>query len=211
MIGNLLAYLGVSALVIVTPGPDTALTIKNTLSGGRRSGIFTALGVSTGQAIWSVATSAGLAAVLLTVHPVFTAVQLAGGAYLVFLGAQAIRGTLSASIHGDGVAVSPARHAKEEIAGLRQGILSNLGNPKMAIFFTSLLPQFTSHAHREFFTFLGLGLIFCSLTLLWLSGYAVVVASVGAVLQRSAVRRALDAATGTILIGFGLRLAAERF
>ena len=88
VIAHFLAFLGVSAVVIVTPGQDTALTIRNTLLGGRRSGVMTALGVSTGQAIWALATSAGIAAVLQASEPAFEAVKLAGAAYLVWLGVQ---------------------------------------------------------------------------------------------------------------------------
>ena len=88
--GELLAFLGISALVIVTPGQDTALTIRNTLAGGRRAGSFTALGVSTGQAVWTLAASAGVAALLVASEPAFIALKLAGAAYLVFLGAQAL-------------------------------------------------------------------------------------------------------------------------
>ena len=88
MIVDLIGFLAVSALVIVTPGQDTALTIRNTLLGGRRGGALTALGVSTGQAVWAVATSAGVAAILVASEPAFTALKLAGAAYLVFLGIQ---------------------------------------------------------------------------------------------------------------------------
>src|SRR5213594_29952 len=91
MIPHFLAFLGVSVLVIVTPGPDTALTIRNTLLGGRRSGVFTAVGVAAGQTSWSVATSAGIAALLVASEPVFRGVRYAGAAYLAFLGIQALR------------------------------------------------------------------------------------------------------------------------
>src|SRR5438094_3520194 len=91
---NLAAFLGVSILVIVTPGQDTALTIRNTLLGGRRSGVLTATGVASGQFVWTVATSAGLAALIVASEPVFTALKLAGAAYLVFLGAQALYAAL---------------------------------------------------------------------------------------------------------------------
>jgi threonine/homoserine/homoserine lactone efflux protein len=85
-------------------------------------------------------------------------------------------------------------------------VLSNLGNPKMAVFFTSLLPQFGA----SFGSLLALGLVFCSLTLLWLSAYAIVVARAGVFLRRSSFRRALDGLSGLVLVALGLRLAAER-
>ena len=85
-------------------------------------------------------------------------------------------------------------------------MLSNLGNPKMAVFFTSLLPQFGS----SFPALLALGLVFCTMTLVWLSGYAAAVARAGDVLRRSRVRRTLDGLTGAVLVGLGLRLATDR-
>ena len=84
--GQFGAFLGISLLVIVTPGPDTALTIRNTLLGGRRSGLFTAVGVALGQATWTLAASAGIAALLVASEPAFVALKLAGAAYLVILG-----------------------------------------------------------------------------------------------------------------------------
>jgi threonine/homoserine/homoserine lactone efflux protein len=194
------AFLGVAAVVIVTPGQDTALTIRNTLLGGRRSGVFTAAGVSGGQAVWALATSAGVAAVLQASEPAFTAVKLAGAAYLVFLGLQTLVPALR----------SRDSKPKALLRGrpLRQGFVSNLGNPKMAIFFTSLLPQFATQP--SFGVLLVLGLVFCSLTLFWLTAYAFAVARAGDFLRRSRVRRAIDGLTGAVLVGLGLRLAAEQ-
>jgi threonine/homoserine/homoserine lactone efflux protein len=202
-VGELVAFLGIAILVIVTPGQDTALTIRNTMLGGRPGGVGTAAGVAAGQACWTVAASIGLAALLVASEPVFVALKLAGAAYLVYLGLQALRhairpGTRSVErAHGSPLAASRA---------FRQGLLSNLGNPKMAIFFTSLLPQFGS----SFWSLLALGLLFCSLTLAWLSAYSFAVARAGDLLRRPRVRRSLDAFTGTCLVAFGIRLAADR-
>jgi threonine/homoserine/homoserine lactone efflux protein len=91
-------------------------------------------------------------------------------------------------------------------AAFRQGLVSNLGNPKMAVFFTSLLPQFG----HSFAALLVLGLVFCAMTLGWLCTYAYAVARAGDFLRRSRVRRTLDAVTGAVLVAFGLRLAVER-
>jgi threonine/homoserine/homoserine lactone efflux protein len=200
VITHFLAFLGVSAVVIVTPGQDTALTIRNTLLGGRRNGVRTAFGVSAGQAVWALATSAGVAAVLQASEPAFVAVKLAGAAYLVFLGLQTLVPALR----------SRESEPKASPRGrpLRQGFVSNLGNPKMAIFFTSLLPQFATRP--SFVVLLSLGLVFCLMTLAWLTAYAFAVAKAGDFLRRSRVRRALDALTGALLVALGLRLAAER-
>jgi threonine/homoserine/homoserine lactone efflux protein len=204
MAADLGAFLAVAAVVIVTPGQDTALTIKNTLADGRRAGALTALGVSGGQAVWTLAASAGLAALLIASEPLFLALRIAGAAYLLFLGAQALLAALRRRPveHGpSGASALPGRVA------FRQGALSNLGNPKMAVFFTSLLPQFGG---TSFAALLGLGLLFCAMTLVWLSAYAVVVARAGDVLRRPPVRRVVDAIVGIVLVAFGLRLATER-
>src|SRR5919197_1048539 len=170
MAHELAAFLALSVVVIVTPGPDTALTIRNTLLGGRR---------------------AGLAALIVASEAAFTGVKLLGAAYLVFLGAQAlwhaIRGSAPARAAAAGERRLPGR------AALRQGLLSDLGNPKVAVFFTSLLPQFAPRGGGAFAVMLGLGLLFCLLTFAWLALYAAVVARAGDVLRRPPVRRMMDA------------------
>jgi threonine/homoserine/homoserine lactone efflux protein len=206
---ELAAFLGISTLVICTPGQDTALTIRNTLVGGRRSGLLTALGVSSGQAVWAAATSAGVAALIVASEPVFIALKLAGAAYLVYLGCQALWSAL-AGTRVDGAAAGGDGGTLPDRRAYRQGVISNLGNPKMAVFFTSLLPQFAPTGGGAFAVLLALGLVFCTLTLVWLSVYAVVVARVGDVLRRPSVRRVLDAITGAVLVALGLRLAFER-
>jgi threonine/homoserine/homoserine lactone efflux protein len=198
---QLAAFLGVSAVVIVTPGQDTALTIRNTLLGGRSGGIATAAGVVSGQLVWALAASAGLSAVLLASAPLFMAIRIAGAAYLVLLGVQALAAAIRGAHRVDGDAAPRRRRAP-----YRQGVLSNLGNPKMAVFFTSLLPQFGS----SFAAMLALGLVFATLTLVWLSAYAVAVAKATNFLQRPWVRRALDTVTGLVLVALGLRVATER-
>jgi threonine/homoserine/homoserine lactone efflux protein len=195
----MIGFVLVAAAVICTPGQDTALTIRNTLLGGRGNGLRTAQGVAVGQALWTVAASAGIAALVAASQPVFTAIRIAGAAYLIWLGLQA----LAAAVRGRRQEDRPRGSAA---AGFRQGLLSNLANPKMAIFFTSLLPQFGA----GFGELLAFGLLFSTMTLAWLTGYALAVARTKRLLVRGRVRRALDAVTGLALVAFGTRLAAER-
>jgi len=197
---QLAAFLAVSALVIATPGQDTALTVRNTLLGGRAAGVLTALGVAAGQATWTVATGIGVGALLVASQPAFLAVRIAGGAYLIVLGAQALWSAVRPK------PVQLERPARPRGRAFRQGLLSNLGNPKMLVFFTSLLPQFAHTAPG----LIALGLVFCSLTAAWLCGYALAVARAGEALRGGRARRALDAITGCVLVALGLRLAAER-
>jgi threonine/homoserine/homoserine lactone efflux protein len=197
------AFLGVAVLVIVTPGQDTALTIRNSLLGGRWDGVFTALGVATGQCAWAIATSAGIAALLVASGPAFVALKLFGAAYLVFLGLQALLAAVRRTATRDTV-VASQRESSPWIA-FRQGLISNLGNPKMAVFFTSLLPQFAD----SFAALITLGAIFASITLAWLTAYAFAVAKAGDFLRRPRIRRMVDAVVGAVLVAFGVRVAAD--
>jgi threonine/homoserine/homoserine lactone efflux protein len=207
MPSNAAAFLSISILLIVMPGQDTALIIRNTLLGQRRSGVATAFGVTTGLAVWTGSTSAGLAALLLASAPLFHAIKLAGAVYLIFLGAQALRAALRPSPPSGPAGDAAPQRALPPARAYRQGLISNLGNPKIAIFFTSLLPQFAPQRGPAFWSLLGLGLVFCVLTLGWLTAYACVVERAAGYLRRSGVRRALDAVMGAVLVAFGVRLA----
>jgi threonine/homoserine/homoserine lactone efflux protein len=206
MTQSFLAFLGISLLVIMTPGPDTALTVRNTLLGGRRSGCLTAAGVVTGQAVWALASSAGIVALLAASAPVFEAMRWLGALYLVWLGASSLWDALvgrSAPGSAGGIASSSCLNA---VAAFRQGLLSDLGNPKMAVFFTSLLPQFAG----DFVSLMSLGLVFCALTFAWLAGYAVAISLAGDYVRRRTVWRTIEAITGAALVALGIRLASEQ-
>jgi len=192
---ELAAFLGVSVLVIVTPGQDTALTIRNTLAGGKRAGVFTAWGVSSGQVTWALTTSAGLSALVLASETAFVVLKIVGALYLAYLGARALW-TAFRGVDEPETGGGRPRGLLEARTAYRQGLVSNLGNPKIAVFFTSLLPQFAGrHAHF--------------LTLVWLTGYAFAVARAGDFLRRRQIRRRIEALTGAVLLALGLRLATE--
>jgi threonine/homoserine/homoserine lactone efflux protein len=210
------AFAGVSAVMIMTPGPDTAVTVRAALIGGRRAGVMSALGVSSGQTVWALATSAGMVALLLASEPLFLTVRYAGAAYLVFLGLQALRAAITrrgpttgsgGPVRGGSAPVG--RRPLGPLVAFRQGAVSDLGNPKMAVFFASLLPQFVPAGPGAFGTLFLLGATFATLTFGWLTLYAVVVARAGEVLRRERVRRAIEGVTGVVLVGLGLRLATE--
>jgi len=206
---NYLAFLGISLIVIMTPGPDTALTVRNTLLGGARGGVFTAMGVAAGQVLWASAASAGVVGLLVASAPVFEALKLVGAAYLIVIGVQTLYGAFRpgsavprARGNGTGRRVGPGR-------ALRQGLLNDLANPKMAAFFASLFPQFMPEGSASFWALMMLGLVFSGMTLAWLVAYAFAVAKAGDLLRRGGIRRAIEGVTGAVLIAFGLRLASE--
>jgi threonine/homoserine/homoserine lactone efflux protein len=138
----------------------------------------------------------------------FTALKLVGAVYMIWLGVQALRAAGRGLGHETGEAL-PRDSAAGARRGFRQGLFSDLANPKIAVFFTSLLPQFVS-GRAVLLPCLVLGLVFVLMTLVWLSGYAVLAARISRVLTRPAVKTALDRVTGVVLIGLGIRLALER-
>ena len=166
--------------------------------------MFTALGVSCGQAVWTLAASAGISALLVASEPAFLTVKYLGAAYLMYLGLHAIWSAARRRTDPPAAAGEPAR--RDALACYRRGLISDLGNPKMAVFFTSLLPQFGA----SFAVLALLGLVFCAMTFLWLACYAMAVAKLGDLLRRSPAGRVLDAVTGTVLIALGVRLATEQ-
>jgi len=210
MDSGLLAFLGIAAVVIVTPGPDTALTVRNTLGGGRPSGVGTAFGVAAGQGVWTLATSAGIAALLVASSSALATLRVAGAVYLGWLGVSALWSAWRGASSGGGNDVAGRGSSLSPWAAFRQGLVSNLANPKMAVFFTSLLPQFAPAGHASFTGLLGLGLVFCLMTLVWLAFYATVIARAGDALRRLGVHRALETVTGLALLSLGARLALDR-
>ena len=198
---DLAPFLAISVLLILIPGPDTAVVTKHALYGGRRGGVFAAAGVTIGLSVWTLAAADGIATLLRASEAAFLALRIVGALYLVWLGVQLLRNP------GRVAAAGPPAVARK---ALRQGLLSDLGNPKIAIFFTSFLPQFVHGGRDGFASLLVLGAIFCVLTLLWLVVYATLVGHGASVLRRASVRRVLDRFTGVVLVAFGIRLATER-
>jgi threonine/homoserine/homoserine lactone efflux protein len=207
MMAHLLAFLALSTVVICTPGPDTALTVRNALVGGRSGGIWTAAGVAAGQALWTGAASVGAASLLRASEPAFVSLKLLGAGYLGYLGIQSLRAACAKRPHATAEARSP--RSLTSARAFRQGLLNNLGNPKMAAFFMSLLPQFVpaEGGSGAMVAFLLLGCVFCILTFAWLAGYSAAVATARRLLSRPPVRRGIDAVAGCVLMGFGVRLA----
>jgi threonine/homoserine/homoserine lactone efflux protein len=204
-VSQLLAFLGVAVLVIVTPGPDTAVTIRGTLLGGRRAGMLTACGVVSGQACWTVAASAGLTAVLVASEPAFLVVKLAGAAYLVWLGIQTIRDAREPAPNLD---LEDSRIAPRR--AYLQGLLSTVLNPKPALFFLTFVPQFVDRDHAVLPQTLTFAAIHVLVGLVWLTVYAHLVDRARAALTAPRVKAWLERGTGAVLIALGLRVAVER-
>ena len=196
--GQLLAFAGVALVVSVSPGPDMALVLRNTLRGGRSDGFRTVAGIAVGLLVWATLSALGVAAVLAASTTVFTVLKLAGAAYLVYLGVQ----SLLALRRGEAT-VAPPRPTGSPF---RQGLVTNLLNPKLAVLFTTLLPQFISQDDPASMSAL-LAAIFLAIGLTWLVAYTLIV---GIVARSRTFRRVTEAVTGVVLIALGARLALDR-
>jgi RhtB (resistance to homoserine/threonine) family protein len=205
---HLLVFVGVAAIVIVVPGPDTVVVTKNILVHGRRAALGTSLGVSAGLSVWTLAAAVGVASLVRASAVAFTVLKLVGALYLIWLGLQALRAAgHTASAEHDGR--SSSRRPMRAFGGFRQGFLSDLANPKIGVFFTSLLPQFVDPGRPVLLPFLALGAVFVCMTALWLCAYCLLASRAVRTLQRPRVKAALDRVTGVVLIAIGLRLATE--
>jgi len=195
-------FVGFAVVVILIPGPDFAVTVKNTLAGGSRRGRATAFGISTSNACQGAASAAGLGALILRSQPVFETIRWCGVAYLLYLAAQAARSALRGSREQARVEL-PRAH------GFRQGFLSNITNPKVLAFYVAVLPQFVTTSTPPA-VLLVFALTHAVLGLVWL---LVVVGGVDYArrwLASTRARRVLDGITSLFLAGFAGRLALER-
>jgi threonine/homoserine/homoserine lactone efflux protein len=201
---SLLAAVLVLALLTVVPGPDVAVVTRVALGSGRRAAAWTAAGVAGGCLVWGVLTAVGLAAVLAASAELYTVVKLVGAVYLVFLGIQ----TWWRSRRGAEPATAdetPNRDGRPFVTGL----VTNLLNPKIAVFYTGLLPQLVPSGAPVGTTLLGLVAVHAVLGVMWLNAYAALLHGARDTLTRPRVRRVMERITGTVLIGFGVRVATQ--
>jgi len=201
--GSILAFIGIAALLTILPGADMALVAKVTLLDGRRAAFLTSLGICAGLPVHATASALGLSLILATSAEAFTVVKFAGAAYLAYLGIRTIRDSFRPA------ADAPvAARAGGRAAAFAQGWLSNVLNPKVALFYLTFLPQFISPGDNVLAKSLLLAGIHAVLGLIWLPLYAYAIDRIG-VLIRGA-RRWLERVSGAALIGLGVRLALER-
>jgi threonine/homoserine/homoserine lactone efflux protein len=200
MMDRIAAFAVLSLILTVTPGPDSLMVLRSSLRAGRRAGARVAAGAATGSLAWGICSAAGLTAILAASAQLFRAVQFAGACYLVVLG---IRGWRAAAGH----AFSRPQHT----LGFRAGLLSNLLNPKVGLFFLTVMPQFIPHHANVTSYALAFAATDALIAGAWLAIVAWISGKAGTLLGRPRVRAALDRAAGTALVALGVKVAAEQF
>ena len=204
---HLLVYVGVVVAIALLPGPDTAVVTKNALIHGREAALGSAIGVNVGLSVWTLATALGVAAILRSSATVYDALKLVGALYLVWIGARTLWDSRRRRVE-DGGQLAATRVITGR-GGFTQGVISNLANPKVGIFFTSLLPQFVSPHGSALLEMLMLGGIFIAFNVFWMCSYAIAAVRLSHVLSRRRVKAVIDRVSGLVLVGVGIRLAIE--
>jgi threonine/homoserine/homoserine lactone efflux protein len=203
----LLTWTLVATLAVMTPGLDTLLVLRHTMLGGRRTGLATVVGISTGCLVWAAASLAGLTALLAASTLAYDIVRIAGAVYLLWLGATAIWKTLPRN-RKPGVSEVDMPAAPGWFAAFRTGMVTNLLNPKVGVFYMSLLPQFLPKTATTSWGIL-LVAIHLAVTFVWFPPLIWAASRARALLLRDRVRRWLDRATATVLIALGVKLVTD--
>jgi threonine/homoserine/homoserine lactone efflux protein len=202
---DLLPFIGVAIAVVVVPGPDMALVARNVFRYGRAAGYATSFGICTGILGWAVAAALGVATILATSSVAFTVLKLAGAAYLIYLGISTLRSPHAvAGTEGRERRPLPSRQA------YAQGLVSALLNPKLGVFFLTLLPQFIAPGDTSAIRALQLAVVFDLIGIAWLLTYSALLAALGRVLGRGTPQRIIRWVSGTVLVALGVRVALAR-
>jgi threonine/homoserine/homoserine lactone efflux protein len=204
-----LAFTGAAALIVLLPGPDTLVVIRSILRGGRRQGVLTALGNLVGLTIWVTCAVLGIAAVLKASEIGYDTLRVVGACYLIFLGVQAWRSRGAIEDDRDLESGEAAGRSGMLGTGFRAGILTNLLNPKVGVFFVTFLPGFVPDGSSVALTTATFGAIFVALTALYWVALLGLAGRVRTWMSTPTIRRRLDVATAGILVAFGVRLATE--
>ncbi len=229
MDSSLVAFTGVAALMTISPGPDMALMLRNVLRAGRPVVLPTTLGIVSGLAVWAVASAVGISTLVAASAEAYASLRLIGGAYLAILGLTALRhavrshdgrrggsperspgGSASGSPGGSASAGASTPTSPGGLTGagaFRMGLVTNVTNPKVGVFYATLLPQFIPAGAPVLGTSLLLAGIHAVLGIAWLVSYGTALSRLGTVLDHGRARRILEGTTGIVLIALGARVA----
>ncbi len=199
-------FIATTLLLAMLPGASAALMIRQVLEGGQRTLQGTLAGNATGFLLWSTAAAAGLSAVLLASPTAYTALRIAGGIVLMYLGVKTLRATINTT-----VSTTPTDKGERSTgfgSGYLIGLSTNLGNPKAGVFAISVLPQFVTAKGPVFLSTVALGVVWALVSASW---YMLLTWAVGrgrALVSQPTVLRGLSVTTGVVLLGLGAAVAA---
>jgi len=208
---NISVFLVMCILLIILPGPDTAIATKNTLTVSRKGGLQTIIGSCCGLLIHTCAAVIGLSAIIVKSAYIFAVLKYVGAVYLCYLGIKTLwtlRTIRTQSPVVDDVGSIEYKYSHQSC--FKQGFLTNVTNPKVAVFFLTFLPQFVDGNSGTFFPFLIMGLIYTALTMLWFIFYVYLLDRISAFMKKPSTKAVIEGLTGAILIAFGIKLALEK-
>ncbi|EJR61821.1 homoserine/Threonine efflux protein [Bacillus cereus VD115] len=208
MIENYLLFIIMSICLIILPGPDTAMATKNTLVAGKMGGVKTVFGTCVALLIHTLAAVIGLSALIVKSALLFSIFKYVGALYLIYIGIKALLAVKNKEgVNTNDVSIN---NDKEYTSCFRQGFLTNLLNPKIAVFFLTFLPQFLNPSHNTFIQLLVMGLTYLVLTVIWFAFYIFLIDKISAFMKKPKTQRYIQGLTGIVLIGFGIKLALEK-
>jgi RhtB (resistance to homoserine/threonine) family protein len=205
---NFYLFVLMCIFLIILPGPDTAIVTKNTVTVGKIGGFKTALGTCCALLIHTSAAVLGLSAIVVKSAYLFSVFKYVGAVYLVYLGVKTLW-----SLKKKKEAASIEIDTKSKFTNkscFKQGFLTNILNPKVAVFFLTFLPQFVDAGSDTFIPFLIMGITYTVLTAVWFLLYVNLINQISAFMKKPKAHNIIEGITGTILIGFGIKLALEK-
>jgi threonine/homoserine/homoserine lactone efflux protein len=196
------AFVPVAVLVTITPGPATAMVVRSAMRGGWRAGLLTIAGNSIGVLVWALLSVLGIAALVAASELAFLVLKVAGAVILVSLGVQSLRRARTGE--------APAVPASDRVRPLRDGLVTSLANPKLAVFFVALFPQFVDGRGAVLSTTLAMAAMIVAFDVVWYGALAALAARAKQGFARSRAARWLERTTGGVLIALGVRVALTR-
>lgn len=203
-----LPFLVAITALTLTPGVDTLLVMRNAARGGTRDGLLTSLGICMGLFVHASISAAGLSVILLGSAHLFTALKLAGACYLIWLGVQSLRSAFKSGALQ--VEQPTTKCSVPAMTSLREGLLSNVLNPKPIIFYMAFLPQFIDPAHSAVAQSMMMAAVHFTIGMVWQGALVLMVGRARRWLQTPKVSKTMDSITGFLLIGFGVKLAGSQ-
>jgi len=203
---DLFTFLLLSLFVVMSPGIDTALITKRTISDGRKDGFRMALGITAGSLVHTLAVAFGLSAILMQSAIAFEIVKYVGAIYLIYLGVSSFITRKNKQPHNN----EQYNEGSRSKSAFKQGLISNVLNPKVAMFFITFLPQFVINGNNVTAQLITMGVIYTLLSITWFFIYVFFINYLREWLMSAKVQKIMDKTTGLVLIGFGLKLALEK-